>query len=172
DFTINRNPVCKNEIFTLTAINSVAANIASYTWIVGGITVPGTTRSVTYSLPNNGTFDVTLRLTDINGCISTKTLTNFITVNGPTARFIAASPGGCLNKNVSFTDQSTPVGGITSWKFNFGDGVQQNFTSAPFTHAYSQLGGYGFFDHNRYSRMFRYIYDAFAAISYSTHSGF
>ncbi len=142
DFSINRNPVCKNEVFTLTAINSNAANIARYFWSVGGTTLPGTGRSVTYSLPNTGTYNVTLSLVDINGCITTKTLTNYITVNGPTANFIAASPGACLNKTVSFTDLSTPAGSITSWNFDFGDGTQQNFNSAPFTHTYSQLGGY------------------------------
>jgi gliding motility-associated-like protein len=142
DFSINRNPVCKNEVFTLTAINSNAANIASYSWVVGGIILPGTGRSVSSSLPANGTYDVSLTITDVNGCTTTKTLTNYITVNGPTANFIAASPGACLNKTVTFTDLSTPNGGIASWNFNFGDGTQQNFITPPFTHTYTQLGGY------------------------------
>lgn len=142
DFSINRNPVCKNEVFTLSAINSNAANIDSYSWTVGGNLVPGSGRSVTYSLPNNGTYDVTLTITDLNGCITTKTLTNYIIVNGPAAAFVPSSPGACLDKVVTFTDQSTPAGGIANWHFNFGDGSQQNFTTPPFTHTYSLLGGY------------------------------
>ena len=89
DFSINKNPVCKNEVFTLTAINSNAANIDKLyldSWRT--LPYPGTSRSVTYSLPNTGTYDVTLTITDVNGCITTKTLTNYITVNGPTANFI------------------------------------------------------------------------------------
>src|SRR5204863_4444493 len=142
DFSISRNPVCKNEVFTLTAINSNPANIDTYTWSVGGTVLPGTGRSVTHSLATNGTYDVSLTITDINGCTTTKTLTNFITVNGPTARFVPTTPGACLNKTVSFTDQSTPVGGIASWHFSFGDGTQQTYSSPPFSHTYSGLGGY------------------------------
>jgi len=142
DFSISRNPVCKNEVFTLTAINSNPANIDTYTWSVGGTVLPGTGRSVTHSLATNGTYDVSLTITDINGCTTTKTLTNFITVNGPTARFVPTTPGACLNKTISFTDQSTPVGGIASWHFSFGDGTQQTYSGPPFSHTYSELGGY------------------------------
>jgi len=142
DFSINRNPVCKNEVFTLTAINSNAANIASYHWTVGGNLIADSSRSVTYSLPNNGTYDVTLTLTDLHGCITTKTLTNYITVNGPAANFIPSTPGACLNKIVTFTDHSTPAGNIVNWHFNFGDGIQQNFIAPPFSHTYGLMGGY------------------------------
>jgi len=142
DFTINRNPVCKSEVFTLTAINSNPANIDTYAWTVGGVPVAGSPRAALYSLPNNGTYDVTLTITDLNGCVTTKTLTNYITVNGPVANFVPAAPGACLNKTISFTDMSTPAGSITNWHFNFGDGTQQNFTAPPFTHTYALMGGY------------------------------
>jgi gliding motility-associated-like protein len=142
DFTINRNPVCKNETFTLTATNSNAANITSYEWTVGGTVLPDASRSVTYSLPNTGTYDVTLTILDINGCITTRTITNYIAVTGPNANFTPSPPGACLNKAIAFTDLTTPAGTITSWSFDFGDGTQQNYTVPPFTHTYQQLGGY------------------------------
>ena len=142
DFSISKNPVCKNEAFTLTAINSNAANIRSYSWTVGTTTLSGTGRSVTHSIAAAGSYDVTLTITDINGCITTKTIANYITVDGPNANFTPATPGACLNKTVTFTDMSTPAGSISNWHFDFGDGQQQDFTSAPFTHTYSQLGGY------------------------------
>ncbi|HLG38818.1 MAG TPA: PKD domain-containing protein, partial [Chitinophagaceae bacterium] len=142
DFSISRNPVCKNEQFTLTAINSNAANISSYSWTIGTTTLPGPGRSLTYSIPTAGTYDVTLAITDLNGCTTTKTIANYIVVNGPTANFISSTPGACQNKTITFTDLSTPAGGIVSWNFNFGDGIQQGFTSPPFTHVYPQLGGY------------------------------
>ncbi|MDP4262188.1 MAG: PKD domain-containing protein [Bacteroidota bacterium] len=142
DFSINRNPVCRNETFTLTALNSNPSNIASYTWIIGGVTLPGMGRSVSYSLPTTGTYDVTLTIKDLNGCITTRTIANYITVNGPVARFNPVTPGACLNKTITFTDLSTPAGTIANWHYDFGDGTQQNFSSPPFTHTYSQLGGY------------------------------
>src|SRR4030095_12639079 len=96
DFTINRNPVCRNETFTLTAINSNQANIVDYHWTIGSsLVIAGTTRAITDSLPTTGTYNVTLRITDVNGCITTKTVPNFITVNGPTANFAPATPGAC-----------------------------------------------------------------------------
>lgn len=142
DFSIDKNPVCKNEIFTLNAINSNAGNIINYSWMVGTTTLPDTIRSVAYSMPLTGTYDVSLTITDINGCTTTKTVANYITVIGPTANFSLLSSGACLNKNAIFTDLSTPAGNITNWNFNFGDGTQQNFINPPFTHTYSQLGGY------------------------------
>lgn len=142
DFTINKNPVCKNETFTLTATNSDPDNIMNYSWTVGGTTLPGTGRSVTHSIPTSGTYSVTLTITDVNGCVSTRSINNFITVNGPSALFTPSTPGACLEKAVQFTDQSTPAGSITQWDFDFGDGNTQSFTSAPFTHTYDLLGGF------------------------------
>jgi gliding motility-associated-like protein len=142
DFSISRNPVCKNETFTLDAINSNAANIASYAWTVGGNLLAANTRNVSYSIPNAGTYDVSLSITDVNGCVTTKTVQNYVTVNGPTARFTLSTPGACLNKSAVFTDQSTPAGTITNWNFDFGDGSQQVFSNPPFSHTYVQLGAY------------------------------
>src|SRR5262249_52788664 len=54
-----------------------------------------------------------------------------------------STPGGCLDKTVTFTDQSTPAGTIVNWKFDFGDGsAVQTFASPPFTHTYSLQGGF------------------------------
>ncbi|KAK6020437.1 PKD domain protein, partial [Ostertagia ostertagi] len=123
-------------------INSNPANIATYQWTIGGTVLGGTGRSVSHSLTTNGTYDVTLTITDNNGCITTRTLPNYISVDGPLANFIPSSPGACLNKSVSFTDLSTSNAAINNWHFDFGDGTQQDFTSAPFTHTYGLLGGY------------------------------
>ncbi len=141
-FTINKNPVCKGEVFTLRAINSDSTKIARYTWTIDTITLTDSTRSVNYSLFTYGTYDVTLMITDINGCTSSVTIPDFITVAGPVASFVPNGPGGCVNTAISFTDQSTPAGTITEWKWNFGDGSQQIFTSPPFTHTYTLTGSY------------------------------
>ncbi len=142
NFEISKNPACRNENFTLRAINSNPDNIVNYTWIIGGVTHPSHERSITHRLTSNGMYDVTLIVTDINGCATTQTLTNYITVNGPVALFEPATPGACLNKTVTFTDLSTPANEINRWTFDFGDGQQQTFTSAPFTHTYAQTGNY------------------------------
>lgn len=140
DFTINKNPVCAREVFTLTAINNNPANIIAYTWTINGATLTGPEPFLAYSIATPGRYDVSLTITDINGCRYTKTVPGFITVGGPTARFTAGSI--CLNKSAVFTDQSIPTGTIIQWAFNFGDGAQQNFSAPPFTHTYTTAGAY------------------------------
>jgi len=142
-FSISKNPVCKSEVFTLSASGSNPANINDYTWIIGAFTISDTTRSIDYNLASYGAYDVTLLIEDINGCPNSTTISNFINVSGPVAGFISNGPGACVNNIVSFTDQSTPVGApITQWTWGFGDGNQQTYTSPPFSHTYSQTGSY------------------------------
>lgn len=142
DFSINKNPVCKNESFTLSAINSNDAFIRDYSWTIGTTPLPIDARSVNRSLPAPGDYNVSLTLTDINGCTDTKTVTDYIKVNGSVAKFAPAASGGCLNKTVTFNDSSTSSTSIVNWEWNFGDGAAQIFTAPPFTHTYAQEGRY------------------------------
>ena len=44
---------------------------------------------------------------------------------------------------MSFNDLSTPTSApIIQWTWNFGDGTQQTYPSAPFSHVYSLEGSY------------------------------
>ncbi|MEP6701059.1 MAG: PKD domain-containing protein, partial [Bacteroidota bacterium] len=77
------------------------------------------------------------------GCIDT--LSNTITVYAPpTADFGFVSPF-CETKAITFTDNSnTPVGSLTTWTWDFGDGsplVVRN-TGSSFTHTFSSYGTY------------------------------
>ncbi len=142
DFTISKNPICKSEVFTLSATTSTEAHIKDYTWSIGTTTISDTSRSIQYSLPAYGTYDVTLTLEDINGCMNTQTIADYITVSGPVANFLPDGPGGCVNSNIGFTDLSTPAGTVTQWTWNYGDGNQQTYNSPPFNHIYTQTGSY------------------------------
>jgi PKD repeat protein len=106
DFSISKNPVCKNEPFLLHAINSTDANISSYDWIVGPMVLTGAPKTISRVFAIEGTFGVSLTITDINGCSNTKTVPNYITVTGPTANFAPATTGGCQNKTLTFNDLS------------------------------------------------------------------
>ncbi|MET0393180.1 MAG: PKD domain-containing protein, partial [Chitinophagaceae bacterium] len=141
DFTIDRNQVCKGESFTLAAINSDPDHIWQYNWTVGGTTFSNAGPTITHSIATPGTYDVQLRIIDLNGCGNTKSVSGYIRVGGPTARF--APPATiCMSSPVTFTDQSNSVNPIVNWHFNFGDGVQQNFSAPPFSHTYTEPGGY------------------------------
>jgi gliding motility-associated-like protein len=142
DFTVSKSPVCKNETFTLNAVTSNPANVKNYTWVIGGTTLTSTTPGIDHRIDSLGSYDVTLTVEDINGCTSSKTIANYITVNGPIAKF-SSGPGNCINKQVNFIDSTVTNGvAITEWTWDFGDGTQQTFTSPPFSHAYSQTGSY------------------------------
>ena len=143
DFTISKNPVCKDQPFLLNAINSIDANISTYDWVVGPFTLLGAGRTISRVLSAAGTYDVSLTITDVNGCANTKTVPNYITVTGPTANFAPATTGGCQNKTVTFNDlSSSPTSAIAKWDWDFGDGTQQSFTAPPFNHIYTNSGRY------------------------------
>lgn len=138
DFTASKNPVCKGEPFTLNAITSIPANVTQYEWAIGTAAYVTGGRSANASFTTAGDVRVSLRITDINGCIDEKTVNNAVTITGPTARFTPTSTGGCANTTITFTDASTT--GIQSWNFDFGDGSTQVFTAPPFRHQYADTG--------------------------------
>jgi gliding motility-associated-like protein len=142
DFTISDAAVCKFEAFTLTAINSSAANGSTYEWSLDGVNFFTGTQVQLGSYASIGTRDIALRLTDINGCVDNKKVPNGVTVTGPTANFKPATKGGCNNAVITFNDLSTGSAGVASWIFDFGDGTTKTFTAAPFTHTYTTPGEY------------------------------
>lgn len=142
DFSVSKPIVCRNEVFSLTAIGTAAEFITSYTWQIEGSAPVSGSRNFQSSIKANGVYDVTLTITDIYGCTSTRTINDLIRVIGATADFSVTNNGGCVNSAVSITDQSNPSGSITKWDFNFGDGTTQSFTSTPFTHVYNNPGSY------------------------------
>jgi gliding motility-associated-like protein len=143
DFTISKNPVCKGEVFTLNATTSDPDRVKDYSWTIGTASIPDTSRSIDYSLFTYGSYDVTLTLEDIHGCLNTRTIPNFVTVSGPVAAFVPNDPGGCVNSTIGFTDQSTPAGTpIVQWTWSYGDGTQQTYSAPPFNHTYAETGSY------------------------------
>jgi gliding motility-associated-like protein len=142
-FIASKNPVCKSEVFTLTATGSNPNNIRDYTWVIGTNIIRDTVRSIDLSLTNYGSYNVKLVIEDVNGCLDSLTINNFMVISGPLANFAPNGTGACINKTVNFNDLSIPTGApITQWTWNFGDGTQQAFTASPFSHTYSQEGSY------------------------------
>lgn len=83
----------------------------------------GTDNSHTYSA--NGTYTVSLTVTDVNGCLRTFTRTNYIVVQDPIVNFTADVRKGCgpLTVNFSATASSpNPLDPIVEYHWDFGDG--------------------------------------------------
>jgi gliding motility-associated-like protein len=143
DFSIDKNPVCAGQFFNLSAININPAYISNYAWVIDTVSFPTSTQTLNHRINTQGSYDVSLTIRDINGCTNTKTVADYIKVDGPTADFTTATGGACLDKTVIFNDQSSSTNStIVKWDWNFGDGTQQSFTAPPFTHTYSQVGRY------------------------------
>lgn len=145
DFTANRTTACHPSEITFTASNVSVPDIVNYFWDFGdGNTINTSTPVATHTYTISGSFNVTLTVTDLNGCVDTRTKNAYIRINGPEANFNAPVNTGCQGLNVVFNDLSTNdgVNSIVSWHFIFGDGNSQTFTAPPFQHVYSTVGSF------------------------------
>lgn len=84
-----------------------------------------------------GQYTVTLTITAPNGCSTTVSYPNYITVLGPGTTFTASATNACENNPIQFTESSQ---GAVSWEWNFGDGSVS--TNQHPSHQYSQAGTY------------------------------
>jgi gliding motility-associated-like protein len=106
-------------------------NTASLTWTFGNNIGSSISSPASFCFNTAGSYDVTLTVTDIIGCVGTATVANYVTVwPNPIASFSAnPNPATELNNTVQFTDLSV---GATDWIWSFGNddsaSVQQNPT--------------------------------------------
>lgn len=131
--------ICQNapSLFDALASQDVYGNCnKGYTWYFSD---PGTrpitteTGNDNISFPVSGENEVTLVVTDINGC--NDTTSSLVSVYGLKSIFIADEDTLCLPSSlISFSDLSTSDTVITSWNWEFGDG--QNNGSQNTTHSY------------------------------------
>jgi PKD repeat protein len=104
-------------------------------WNFGDSIVNDTSINPVHTYTTNGTFNVTLMVTNPGGSVTIKKV-GFITVNNPpapTADFSASPTTGQWPLNVAFTDLSTVTNPTTVyntvWKWEFGDGVIATYTT-------------------------------------------
>ncbi|MEJ7625276.1 MAG: PKD domain-containing protein [Ferruginibacter sp.] len=134
--------ICRNTTASFTATTS-SVNITSYEWNFGdGGTATGNSTSHVYTTA--GIYDVSLIITDLNGCKDTLIKPQYIHVNGPTANFGVLSSGTCSMNIVPLTDSSVTDGThpINTWIWNYGDGIIDTLQSGPFQHTYAAGGNY------------------------------
>ena len=129
--TASNNIICAGDSSLLTAPNGAA----SYLWSNGA-----TTQS-TY-VYTGGTYSCTITPYQGGGCDITLDIT--ITENpSPTANFTSV-PTACVGEPVDFTDLSTiPLPGvITSYRWDFGDGISTPLSNGPIVAVTNTIGTY------------------------------
>lgn len=119
-----------------------SSDYVSYLWSFGdGAT--SAIQSPAHSYLASGSYQVTLTLTDNQGCIYKSLLQNLITVKKPEAVFNYTLVNGCNSQNISFSNlavgTSLPVSSHSKW--NFGDGTLEQLAGSPI-HNYSTPGTY------------------------------
>lgn len=145
DFTVNAT--CHNYPAQFTLTGSNIQQIVLFEWNFGDGNTATYLNAVNPShiYQATGTFNVTLTVTDIYGCQTTRL--HPVTVNPlPTALF-AVQGGSCLGLPLEFTNLSTAQqpNYIASSSWNFGDGSTQTLqwpASQNATHTYAMTGNY------------------------------
>ena len=143
NFTASDSVICKNNAVNFAAVGNNNANVASFEWDYGdGTTASSASNSHIYT--QAGKYTVRLIVTDVFGCKDTLIKALYIQVDGPTAGFVPSVPGSCLLSAITFTDNSVTDGthGITTWTWNYGDGIIDTLTAPPFQHTYAAQGAY------------------------------
>lgn len=117
-----------------------SGSITAWQWDFGDGTVSAQQNPV-HTYTSAGTFNLTLRVTNSNGCVKTYTQPQAITVaNGVKAAFSFTDPGICpAPTSVQFTNASTGPGTL-QFQWNFGDGAGSKEINP--SHTYNSNGSY------------------------------
>lgn len=141
DFTVDVDSGCSPLLVQFTDQTAQNVPITQWSWNMGNST--STLQNPTNIYNTGGVYDVTLSVTDQNGCVSTHTETGFITVFNPQVTFSATYPVNCTGNPVVFSSNVTganPASLYYSW--NYGDGTSSPISTPNPTHIYAANGSY------------------------------
>lgn len=135
NFTISPNPGCAGDMIEFTDASSYSGTV-TYLWDFGdGIT--STLRNPSHSYADPGTYNVTLRVTNL--CGYNQTTQQAVVDMAPAASFTHSPASLCVGSTVQFTN-TTQVSGTTSYLWDFGDGGTSNQPNP--SHTYTAAGPY------------------------------
>lgn len=122
-------------------LTNTTPNTYSLTWNFGDNTAGSINTPEQHCYTNAGSFNVSLIVTDNNGCSNSLTQNNYITVfPNPVANFSSLpQPATIVNPTVSFNDLSS---GATSWFWSFGEITNPTSTQQNPQYTYADTGSY------------------------------
>ncbi len=144
------DPTCAEDLVQFIDYSTTPSgtNITEWKWYFGDgdstIIIPTTNPDVQHQYDTNGTYTITLQITNSNGCQNT--VSKEVTIlPKPIANFEYTT--SCLNEPVEFSDLTTLNGGgdILSWAWDFGDPsstLNNTSTEQNPIHLFSEAGTY------------------------------
>ena len=133
--------VCQGQTVNFDATPVGGTPVYSYNWSTNsGSGVVLTAQNVSDVFNINSTINVSLILTDANGCTASQT--QLLTVNPiPNATFTSTTAAACTPpQNITFTSAQLPAG--TSHYWDFGDNNSITTLTDPTTHTYLSVGSF------------------------------
>lgn len=137
--------LCDNQpvLFTDLSQSNGGGNIQTWNWNFGdtpsGVNNTSTVQNPIHQFSSANSFDITLIVTNGNGCKDTLLPRPTVVVNArPFSDFEADT--ACQGSLTTFTDMSTPLPSIAGYLWDFGDG-QSSTTGNP-THLYATTGNF------------------------------
>ncbi|MCB9230712.1 MAG: PKD domain-containing protein [Bacteroidia bacterium] len=115
--------------------------INSWLWDFGDGNT-STAQNPSHTYVNPGSFNVTLVVTDVNGCSHTFVIPNYVNVSTPPVASFNAAPLAACNPplNVNFNNNSSGGAAPLSYQWDFGDG--NTSTAQNPTHTYNATGSF------------------------------
>jgi PKD repeat protein len=136
NFSFIANPASRCPPITVT-FNNFSTGATTYSWTFGNgntSTLPNPFASYSH----DGTYSV--KLIASNGGVSDDTTITITVFANPIPGFTTSTMPSCTNHTITFKNNSTGSAALTSWKWNFGDGTNQNTTIDSVTHSYGNAG--------------------------------
>ncbi|WP_349316564.1 PKD domain-containing protein [Chitinophaga sp. MM2321] len=141
-FTSDATSNCK--LYTAN-FTDATPNAVSRTWDFGDGSAPVVTGNafMAHAYTKAGKFDVTLTVTNSNGCTSTLKKAAYITISLPEIT-LSTPATGCVPYSAALSAASVNEinDPVSSWAWNFGDGNTQTTSSGFVSHDYTQTGTY------------------------------
>lgn len=138
DFVSEDTLRCDMTDISFTNNSRAHGDTVSYVWDFGdGTVVQGDTNR--HSFPERGNYDITLAVTDENGCSDTLTQNDYINIVSPEAGFMVGDTNRCVPYSLSFQSTSTHT---ESYRWNFGYGNDRSTTDEQVSNFYDVAGLY------------------------------
>lgn len=117
-------------------------NIVDYEWDFGDDSAPGAGDSTSHVFKNEGTYSVTLSVTDADNNVGKTTVIIKASAQGINPALDVDKIEGNVPLTVTFDASGSTYskGQITSYKWDFGDGGQPKLGNAKISHKYTSIG--------------------------------